>query len=124
MRICLIILFIFLFSCKSRKIYVPVETVRLEYTDKLMVDSVYQHDSVFVFSTGDTLYVDRYKYLYRDRYVRDSIFVNDTIRVPYPEMEIKEVNKLSSLQNFQVWCGRIFLLLILIYLFYKIKFSA
>jgi len=41
-------------------------------------------NSVFVKEKGDTLIMERYRYLYRDKFVRDSVFINDTIRVPYP----------------------------------------
>jgi len=60
-----------------------------------------------------------YKYLYRDKIVRDSILINDTIRVPYPVETVKEVKKpLSGRQNFQVWCGRIALAIILLTIIY------
>jgi hypothetical protein len=57
--------------------------------------------------------------LYRDKIVRDSIFKTDTIRVPYPVEVIKEVTKpLTGWQNFQVWCGRIALLLAMLAVVY------
>ncbi|WP_234367677.1 hypothetical protein [Parabacteroides pacaensis] len=33
---------------------------------------------------GDTVFIDRWRYLYKDRLVTDTLLVNDTIRVPYP----------------------------------------
>jgi hypothetical protein len=57
--------------------------------------------------------------LYRDKIVRDSIFKTDTIRVPYPVEVIKEGTKpLTGWQNFQVWCGRIALLLAMLAVVY------
>ena len=105
--------------------YIPIETTRTEYCDNYLRDSIYLWDSVFIKEKGDTLIVEKYRYLYRDKIVRDSIFINDTIRVPYPIEVVKEVKKpLSSWQNFQVWCGRIALviaLLVILYFVLKLK---
>jgi hypothetical protein len=94
-------------------VYVPVETVKTEYKDKVSRDSVRLYDSVFVLIKGDTVRLEKYKYLYRDKLTRDSIFGSDTIRVPYPVVETKEVNRLTGWQSFQLWCGRILLLLLI-----------
>lgn len=102
-------------GCKTNTVYVPVETVRVEYRDKLMRDSIHLYDSVFVKITGDTVWLEKYKYLYRDRLLRDSIFRTDSIAVPYPVVEVQEINRMTSFQSFQIWCGRILLLLILGY---------
>jgi len=94
-------------SCKTIR-YIPVETVKTEFRDKFIRDSIIRYDSIFVKEKGDTLILERYKYLYRDRIVRDSIFINDTIRVPYPVEVVKQIKTpLSGWQNFQLWFGRI-----------------
>ena len=119
---CTIVLFCY--ACGTTK-YVPIETVKTEYRDNFLRDSIYLRDSIFVKERGDTVFLERYRYLYRDKIVRDSIFTTDTIRVPYPIEKIKEVKKpLSGWQNFQVWCGRIALvsfLFIIIYFVLKKK---
>ena len=74
-------------GCTSTR-YVPVETVRTEYKDR--VREVHTTDSVtdtrFVFVKGDTVvdYRDRVKW--RDRFVHDTCVVvkTDTVSVPYP----------------------------------------
>jgi len=104
-------------ACKSVQ-YVPVESVKTEYRDKIVRDSIYRYDSVFVKEKGDTLIMERYRYLYKNRFIRDSVFINDTIRVPYPVEVVKQVKKpLTGWQNFQVWCGRIALAGVLILFF-------
>jgi len=120
----LVMLFSLCGACKTKQ-YIPVETVKTKYRDKILRDSMFLYDSVFVKQTADTVFFERYRYLYKDKIMRDSIFVNDTIRVPYPVEVVKEIKKpLSSWQNFQLWCGRIALIIVLFLLIYfvlKIK---
>lgn len=100
-------------ACSMPK-YLPVESVKIEYRDNFIRDSIYLYDSIYLKEKSDTLILERYRYLYRDRWIRDSVFVCDTICVPYPVEVIKQVKRpLSGWQNFQVWCGRIGLSLVL-----------
>ena len=84
LSICLLLL---LCSCQSVR-YVPIERVSTEKVTEH--DSIYlevlKHDSVYVTSRGDTVFVDRWHTEYRDRWRdrwRDSVRV-DSVRVPYP----------------------------------------
>lgn len=74
-------------SCRSVK-YVPVETVRTDsiYMNKVQRDSIYRLDSIYIREKGDTVWMEKYKYIYRDRIVHDTMYINrtDSIRVPYP----------------------------------------
>lgn len=74
-------------SCRTVK-YVPVETVKVDttYINKLQRDSIYMLDSVYVKEKGDTVLIEKYKYLYRDKLVRDTLYMakTDSIQVPYP----------------------------------------
>lgn len=83
----LLALFCLLCGCRQTQ-YVPVETVRLDsiYLTQTLRDSIVRYDSVYVRDKGDTLYVERWKYLYRDN-VRVDTMVSvrvDTLAVPYP----------------------------------------
>ena len=113
-----------LYSCKSVK-YIPVETTKIEYRDNLVKDSIFRYDSVFVREKGDTMILQKFRYLYKNRIIKDSIFINDTIRDPYPVEVVKQVKApLTSWQNFQIWCGRIALfslLLACIYFVWRLK---
>lgn len=71
-------------SCKTNTVYIPVETIRTEYKDILLRDSIFLQDSILTKMKGDTIWIERYRYLYRDKLVRDSIFTNDSIQVAYP----------------------------------------
>jgi hypothetical protein len=96
------ILLLTLCGCKTRYVSVPVETVKTEkeYVDKWRLDSIYIRDSVMVQMAGDTVFIEKYKYLYRDRLLRDSVFIVDSIRVqvPYPVEVVKEINRLHNWQ--------------------------
>lgn len=74
-------------SCRTMK-YVPVETIKIDttYINKLQRDSIYMLDSVYVKEKGDTVFIEKYKYLYRDKLVRDTLYMakTDSIQVPYP----------------------------------------
>ena len=57
-------------------------------------------DSIIIKLKSDTVFIEKYKYLYRDKLVRDSIFITDSIKVdvPYPIEVVKEVNRLRNWQ--------------------------
>ncbi len=87
-----ILLLLLLFAgCKSKTVYVPVESVRTEYRDRLQRDSVHLYDSVFLKVKGDTVWLEKYKYVYRDKLRTDTVTLSDTIAVPYPVVETREV---------------------------------
>lgn len=106
----IIILLLALGSCRTKVQYVPVESVRTEYSEKLLRDSIYHVDSVLVYSKGDTLTITKTRYKYRDRWHRDSVYVRDSIQVPYPVEVVKEVARpLQPLQKILMWIGGIVL---------------
>lgn len=110
-------------SCRTVK-YVPVETVKVDttYINKLQRDSIYMLDSVYVKEKGDTVLIEKYKYLYRDKLVRDTMYISkaDSIQVPYPVEK-----KLTRWQQFRMyfggWAMCIVVISILILIVYKIK---
>lgn len=91
----LIFLCIAMVGCRTQ--YVPVETVRSEYKDRIRetytVDSV--TDTRLVYVKGDTVIDWRDRVKWRDREIHDSIYINktDTIRIPYPLERIVEVKR-------------------------------
>ena len=113
-------------SCRSVK-YVPVETVR---TDSVRVntiqrDSVHLRDSVFVLVKGDTVWMEKYKYLYRDKVVRDTVSVvkRDTVRVPYPvEKELTRWQRFKMDVGGFSFGGIVVLVLVVVgWMVYKLK---
>lgn len=85
--IILLMLAICLTSCRSIK-YVPVETVKTEYKtrDSIRFDSIYEHDSIFLFVNGDTVYMEKYRYKYRYLTINktDTVMLTDSVQIPYP----------------------------------------
>ena len=119
--ICLIILFIGLvglFSgCKSKTLYVPVESVKTEYRDKLIRDSIFQKELVRIYQKGDTIFKDSIVYEYKNKFVKDTVNLTDTIRVPYPvKGDTIEVNKLNWYQEACIWFTSLILVALALYL--------
>ena len=83
----LILLFLLLL-CGCRTEYVPIESVRYDSVmiEKLMRDSVFVRDSVYLKEKGDTIYKykDRFVYVYKNRV--DTFFAEKIreIEVPVP----------------------------------------
>lgn len=90
-------------SCRSVK-YVPVEVIKTDttYINKVQRDSIYQLDSIYIRDKGDTILITKTKYIYRDKLVRDTVFVShtDSIQVPYPVEK-----QLSRWQQFRLSVG-------------------
>ena len=82
------ILFAVLFLCGCRTEYVPVELVRYDSVmiEKLMRDSVFVRDSVYLREKGDTVYVEKDRYVYVYRIVVDTFFAEKIreVEVPVP----------------------------------------
>jgi hypothetical protein len=78
-------LFLLMFSCTTTKYIVeevPIETIRDNYIVEKQLDSIYIHDSIDRYRSGDTLYVYKYRVEYRYLEKRDTILQNDTISIP------------------------------------------
>ena len=79
-------------SCSPKVRLVPVEHTRIEWRDRLRLDSIYIHDSVYVTEkqAGDTIYKVKEVYRWRDRWRVDtintgridSVHVTEVVEVP------------------------------------------
>lgn len=95
----LVIIAVALTSCSPRVRVVPVERTRVEWRDRLRLDSVYVHDSIYLTEkqAGDTIYKVKEIYRWRDRWRVDTINTGriDSVRVT----EVVEVpSKLTAWQ--------------------------
>lgn len=94
-----ILLGILLSGCATTKyVEVPVDRVKIEYRDRVSVDTLYRNDSTIIREKGDTIFLEKYKYIYRVKELRDTVNVTDTITVVKPIEVTKEVNKLHNWQ--------------------------
>lgn len=75
------------FSCTTTE-YVPVEATKTDsiYISLFERDSIYVHDSIYVRDKGDTVYIEKVKYLYKEKVRTDTVYTErtDSIRIPYP----------------------------------------
>lgn len=97
--ITLIFLATILYSCKSIQ-YVPVETIKVDttYISQIKIDSIYHRDSIYVEHKGDTVYLSKYKYLYKYIEKHDTLWheKTDTIRIAYPvEAQLSKWQKIK-----------------------------
>lgn len=81
---------------------VPVEVIKTEYNTQYIHDSIYTHDSTFVYMKGDTVFNTQYKYKYIERIAHDTLITHDTIPQPITITETKVVEK-NVPQWWPVW---------------------
>ena len=108
-------------GCKSKTVLVPVEKVKIEYRDRLRVDSVYNRDTIQIYKKNDTIYYEKIKW--RERFRTDTLRIVKTDSIPYPVEVVREVNVLTKWQRLRLNALNILVLIIAAYLFIKIKLS-
>lgn len=110
-------------SCTTTK-YIPVESIRTEYKEKLQRDSIYLKDSIYIREKGDTVFFTKYSTKYVERLRVDSFSKIDSIQVPYPVEVIKKVEKsLTWWQSIKMELGGFsmgILIILLAFLVYKV----
>ena len=118
MRSLLIAILIFIVvSCTTTKYVdrpVLVETVRTEYVNQLYKDSIFVHDSIDRFISGDTVHQYKYKYIYKYFNRTNTVVKTDSIEVPVEikTTEVKEVNRIKGYQSFLMCFGFVFILIL------------
>ena len=114
-----ILLIAIICSCAPTKyVKVPIEKTKIEYKDRLSIDTVIQHDSTIITMLGDTVYLEKYKYIYKVKELRDTINITDTTTVNKPIEVVKEINKLYTWQIVLMVLGGVSII-ILVYLIIK-----
>ena len=110
-----ILLIIVFCSCTSTKyIEVPVDRVKIEYRNSISVDTIYRNDSTIIREKGDTVFLEKYKYIYKVKELKDTVNITDTITVVNTVEVTKEVNKLYNWQIVLMTLGA-FAIVILLY---------
>ena len=118
--ILLAILVVFLLTgCKTKTVLVPVEKVKIEYKERLRVDSVYNRDTIQIYKKNDTIYYEKIRW--RERFKIDTVSVVRVDSIPYKVEVVKEVNKLTKWQRWRLNALNVLALIIVVYLFIRIK---
>ena len=106
-------------GCKTKTVLVPVEKVKIEYRDRLRIDSVYNRDTVNIYERGDTVYLQTIKW--RERFKFDTVIVVRTDSIPYPVEVVREVNVLTKWQRLRLNALNIIAIIIVCYVVIKIR---
>ena len=130
-RLILKTLFLLLFlttiiSCTTTKIVeVPIETIKTEYIEQVKYDSIYSKDSIYIMQKGDTIYNNKVQYLYKYKYLRDTINITDTIPKIVTVKDTQYINQLYTWQKILIIIGIGFILywIIKLVIYIKSKFN-
>jgi hypothetical protein len=106
-------------ACKTKTVLVPVEKVKIEYRDRLRIDSVYNRDTVNIYERGDTVYLQTIKW--RERFKLDTVRYEKIDSIPYFVEVTKEVNVLTKWQKIRLQLLNVIVLIILVYVIIRIK---
>lgn len=110
----LVFIIFMLASCRTE--YIPVESVRYDsiYFAKLQKDSIYIQDSIYIKEKGDTVFVDKFKYIYKYVNLKDTCYIEkkDSILIPYP-VERKLTWWKRKTQNLGDWVAELIIIVIL-----------
>ena len=113
-------------SCTSTKtIEVPIETIKTEYIEQVKYDSIYSKDSIYIMQKGDTIYNNKVQYLYKYKYLRDTINITDTIPKIITVKDTQYINQLYAWQKLFIVVGIGFILyqIIKLVIYIKSKFN-
>ena len=114
-------------SCTTttKIVEVPVETIKTEYIEQVKYDSIYSKDSIYVMQKGDTIYNNKVQYLYKYKYLRDTINITDTIPKIVTIKDTQYINQLYTWQKLIIIIGIGFILywIVKLVIYIKSKFN-
>ena len=122
-----LILVLLLSGCATKVVTVPeIHTEYVYRTDSfLQRDSIYVNDSVFVREKGDTVWIERYKTLYRDRW-RDVVRVDSVVEVDSIPYKVEVEKSLTWWERQKIEFGELAMFLmavLLVFIVLKYKLS-
>ena len=119
-KIILIVLLLLIISgCKTKEVLIPTEKTVVEYRDQLRIDSVYNRDTLYLFTKNDTVYLQSIKW--RERFKVDTVRYEKVDSIPYPVEVVKEVNVLTKWQRLRLNALNIIAIIIVCYVIIKIR---
>lgn len=105
-------------GCKTKTVLVPVKETKIEYRDRLRVDSIYNRDTVQIYGRNDTIFKDVIRW--RERFRVDTVSVVKIDSIPYPVEVIQEVNRLTKWQRWRLTILNIIGGLIIVYIAFRV----
>ena len=104
-------------GCKSVQPAI-IEKTKIEYKDRLRVDSIYNRDTVQIYGRNDTVFKDVIRW--RERFRLDTVSVVRIDSIPYTVEVILEVNKLTKWQRWRLTLLNIIGGLIIVYVAFRV----
>jgi hypothetical protein len=117
--ILIILLLLVVTGCKTKEVLVPTEKTVIEYRDRTFVDSVYNRDTLVLFTKNDTVYLQSIKW--RERFKIDTVRYEKIDSIPYFVEVTKEVNVLTKWQKIRLQLLNVIILVIAVYVIIRIK---
>ena len=116
-----LILVLLLSGCATKVVTVPeIHTEYVYRTDSfLQRDSIYVNDSVFVREKGDTVWIERYKTLYRDRW-RDVVRVDSVVEVDSIPYKVEVEKSLTWWERQKIEFGELAMFLMAVLLVFVV----
>ncbi len=96
-------------GCRSTPVCNAARESSSNVVERILLDSIVVHDSIYVLDRADTVFVTRYRTLYRDRFRHDTIARCDTV---YRERVIKVPPAVDGEGGSVKWWAYILLLLV------------
>lgn len=93
MRYLIFLVLLFIGCTTTKYVEVPVKELSTQYRDVVKVDTLILHDSVVIRQSNDTVYKEKFKYIYKKVEVRDTILITDTIQKPVIIQEKQSTDK-------------------------------
>ena len=117
-NILLLLILLTFAGCKTKTVLVPVKETKIEYRDRLRVDSIYNRDTVQIYGRNDTIFKDVIRW--RERFRIDTVSVVKIDSIPYPVEVVQEVNKLTKWQRWRLTILNIVGGLIIVYVAFRV----
>lgn len=113
-----VLILFFATGCRTIR-YVPVEHHTIEYKDRHVVDSIYNRDTVQIFTRGDTVYNNVIRW--RERFRVDTLTYFKTDSVPVVVEVDKYINQLTKWQKLRLNALNVIVAGLLVWLFFVFR---
>lgn len=105
-------------GCRTIR-YVPVEHHTVEYKDRHVIDSIYNRDTVQIYTRGDTVFNNVIKW--RERFRVDTLTYFKTDSVPVIVEVDKYINQLTKWQKWRLNAFNVIVAGLLVWLFFVFR---